>query len=402
MNRVLVTGLGVTTAVGLTVEAFWQALMVGESGADQISQFDASPYTTTIGAEVRAFDADAYFSRKVARRMSRVSQLAVYTTEKALLDAGLNGVAGESPVGVFVGCSQGGFVESEGFFAKSRPSPLALLMPMNSAPASNMSITFNLTGPLLTYDTACSSASHAIGMAALMIRYGQIERAVVGGVDTVFSRDVFRSWCSLGALSRENERPKKACKPFSQNRDGTLLGEGAAMLVLESEAAARRRGARVYAEVAGYGFSSDAHHLTQPQAGGMATAVYNALTDARVNVDEVDYINAHGTGTAVNDAMETEAIKRVFGEQAYSVPMSGIKPAVGHTLAASGAIEFLTCVLAIQHGCLPPTLNYEEPDPACDLDYVVEGAREQNVRLCLSNSFAFGGSNVTLIAKRYE
>ena len=235
-----------------------------------------------------------------------------------------------------------------------------------------------------------------------MIRYGQIERAVVGGVDTVFSRDVFRSWCSLGALSRENERPKKACKPFGQNRDGTLLGEGAAMLVLESETAARRRGARVYAEVAGYGFSSDAHHLTQPQAKGMATAVRNALTDARVNVDEVDYINAHGTGTAVNDAMETEAIKRVFGEQAYSVPMSGIKPAVGHTLAASGAIEFLTCVLAIQNGRLPPTLNYEEPDPACDLDYVVEGAREQNVRLCLSNSFAFGGSNVTLIAKRYE
>lgn len=402
MNRVLVTGLGVTTAVGLTVEAFWQALLMGESGVEQISRFDASLCSTTIGAEVRAFDADGYFTRKVARRMSRVSQLAVYTAEKALVDAGLRDGVGELPVGVFLGCSQGGFVESEGFFAKGRPSPLALLMPMNSAPASNISISFGLTGPSLTFDTACSSASHAIGMAALMIRYGQIERAVVGGVDTVFSQDVFRSWCSLGALSRENERPKKACKPFSRNRDGTVLGEGAAMLVLEAEGAARRRGARVYAEVGGYGFSSDAHHLTQPDVGGMATAVCQALADGRVNVAEVDYINAHGTGTAVNDALETEAIKRVFGEQAYNVPVSGIKAAVGHTLAASGAIEFLTCVLAIQHGCLPPTINYEEPDPACDLDYVVEGAREQKVRLCLSNSFAFGGSNVVLVAKRYE
>lgn len=402
MNRVLVTGMGLITAVGDTPASFWEALLAGRSGARQLTRFDASPYSTSIGAEVVHFDPTTYFDRKMARRMSRASLLGLYAAEQALHDACLVGRERNERIGVILGSSQGGFVESEPYFFHSKPSPMALLKPMNSAPASNISIRFNLTGPSLTIDTACSSASHAIGLAMMMIQSGKVEKAVVGGTDTVFSRDVYRSWCSLGALSRQNDQPERACKPFSKNRDGTVLGEGAAVLVLESEWSAKRRQAKVYAEVAGYGFSSDAHHITYPSSAGMAAAIEDGLADAGVAPSEIDYINAHGTGTRVNDHLETAAVKEVFGELAYQVPMSGIKTAVGHTLAASGAIETIACILALQHDCIPPTNNYEESDPDCDLDYVVTGPRRKKLDVCLSNSFAFGGSNVSLVLQRYN
>ncbi|MEM7119283.1 MAG: beta-ketoacyl-[acyl-carrier-protein] synthase family protein [Chloroflexota bacterium] len=402
MNRVLVTGMGLITALGCDPETFWAALLAGKSGAKPVTRFDARSYSTNIGAEIVDFDPAAYFDRKAARRMSRASLLGLYAAKQALQDACLRSRREGERIGVFIGSSQGGFVESEPYFFHSKPSPMALLKPMNSAPASNISIQFNLTGPSITMDTACSSASHAIGTAMMMIQSGKIDKAVVGGTDTVFSRDVYRSWCSLGALSRQNDVPEKACKPFSKTRDGTVLGEGSAMLVLEAEHSARKRRAKIYAEVAGYGFSSDAHHITHPTSQGMAAAIEHGLVDAGIAPVEVDYVNAHGTGTQVNDRLETAAFKQVFGDLAYQVPMSGIKAAVGHTLAASGAIEAIACALAIQTGCIPPTINYEEADPDCDLDYVVSGPRSQEVNVCLSNSFAFGGSNVSLVITKYE
>lgn len=407
MAEVVVTGTGIVSAIGYSTQSFWEKLLTGASGVDFIKSFDVSDCPTRIGAEVDPLVLTNYFSRKMTTRLSKVALLGLLAAKHAIEDAGIEvKTLSEEPMGVFIGCSQGGFVESESFFKSyfdnGRVTPFAILKPMTSASASHISMYFKLHGPLMTIDSACSSANHAIGLAVTMIRSGQIERAIAGGTDTVFSPAVFRNWCTLQAMSQQNTYPQQACKPFSKNRDGTVLGEGAGMVILESKESAKRRGAHILAEVVGYGCSSDAYHITYPNVDGPAIAIQNALNFARLQPEDVDYINAHATGTMVNDLTETLAIKRVFGEHAYRVPISGIKPVVGHTLAASAALEFIACLMALRDNVIPPTINCEVADPDCDLDYVVEGKRKVELRVLMSNSFGFGGSNAVIIVRRFD
>ncbi len=405
-HKVVITGMGVVSAIGSSASKFWEALLSGESGVDQFTLPDTTEYVTGIGAQVKDLESNPSITRKQALRTSRIAQMSLWAAQQALEDAHLNAAEQAKPVGVFVGCSQGGFVESENFFKlyfeENRTSPWAILKPMNSAPATYLSIECKLRGPCMTIDTACSSTNHAIGMAMNMIRSGQLDVAVVGGTDTVFSPAVYKNWRAMHVLSKSNAAPQRACKPFSRNRDGIVLGEGAGMFVIESEASALRRGAPIQAELRGYGASSDAFHITQPHCEGQTQAMRGALNDAGLAPDQINYICAHATGTTLSDATETRSIKAVFGAHAHRTAISAIKPMVGHTLAASGAMQLASCIGAVQLGWVPPTLNYEEPDPDCDLDYVSEGARQVDVTHCLTNSFAFGGSNAVLVVSRYS
>lgn len=405
MHKVVVTGIGLATAAGLQVKPFWERIVAGQSAVSSIRTMDVTDFPTQIGAEIDLETIEAVLTPKTSSRLSRISKFACYAARQAIDDAVGPGADLHERAGLFIGCSQGGYVESENFFKKyfekKTVSPYAILKPMNSAPATNVSIQCNLHGPVITVDTACSSANHAVGLASVMLASGNLTQAVVGGVDTVFSPAIFHNWCALYAMTRRNDHPHKACKPFSKNRDGTVLGEGAGMVVLETEASALARGAHIYGEIAGYGQSGDAFHLTQSTADGLSAAISHALQQAKVRPEEVDYISAHATGTPLNDATETLAIKQVFGEHAYQIPISGVKPVLGHTLAASAALELIVCLLALRDGIIPPTINYEEADPACDLDYVTEGARPHQPKVCLSNSFGFGGSNAVLVIKKY-
>lgn len=406
MNRVVVTGIGVASAIGLCPEDFWLRLLNGESAVAPLSSIDASEMPTQIGAEVDWPALNAHFPPKAGARLSSISKMGCYAAQQAIADAVGAGNSLHEGAGVIVGVSQGGFVESEihfkNYFERKAVSPFAILKPMNSAPATNISIQCNLRGPVLTVDTACSSANHAIGLAAMMIQCGTLKQAVAGGVDRPFSQATFHNWCSLFAMSRQNCHPQQACKPFSKNRDGTVLGEGAGMVVLEAEASARARGAHIYGEIVGYGQSGDAYHLTQSTPDGLAAAMRHALRQACIEPQQVDYINAHATGTVANDVAESAAIRIVFGSAADQIPVSGIKPVLGHTLAASAALELIACLLALRDGMIPPTINYAGADPDCDLDYVTEGARARVLDFCISNSFGFGGSNAVLVLRRYE
>lgn len=406
MRRAVVTGVGLITAIGNNPHAFWGNLVRRVSGIGPIQGFDVSDCPTRIGAQVTDLKPEARFAPKLASRLSRVSQLGLLAAGEALDSARL--APGEmcTPVGVWIGCAQGGFVSAEESYREhysGKPVPtLGVVLSMNSAVASNIAIQHGLRGPLLTIDTACSSAAHAIGLASQAVRAGFVDVAVAGGADTVFSPVPFRGWCALRVMTTLNETPASACKPFSKNRDGMVLGEGAAMVVLEAKDSARARSATILAEVAGYGSTSDAQHITHPAPEGAANAIMLALHDARLTPAEVDYVNAHATGTRINDEVETVAIKTALAEHAYRVAVSGIKQLTGHTLAAAGAIEAVACILSIQNGEIPPTANYDEADPRCDLDYVVEGPRRQHVEVCLSNSFGFGGSNAVLVIRGYR
>ncbi len=395
-NKVFVTGIGCITAAGSTITEFWNHIANGVSAIQQISTFDISSFETKIGAQVKDIPYANGTSQRKINRLGRSTLMAMYSADQAIKDANLQ-VNHLLTAGVFIGSSQGGFTESESFFkeyfASGHTSPFGILKPMNSAPASQISIEQKIHGPVITIDTACSSANHAIGIAMNMVRWGLLDIAIVGGTDTVFSPAVFKSWCALKALSKDNDHPERACKPFSANRDGTVLGEGAGMLILESEDSMRSRSGKAYAEIAGYGFSADAFHITQTNSDSSAIAIKNAIYDAKWDISDVDYINAHATATVTNDKTETEAIKKVFKDQAYKIPISGIKPIVGHTLAASAALELIACVLIIKNQLIPPTINVEEYDPNCDLDYVTNTARNCRVNRCISSSFGFGGSN---------
>ena len=287
------------------------------------------------------------------------------------------------------------------FVEKSIRDPMTLPILMNNAPASNVSIRFGFRGPLMTIDAACASSSHAIGYAFNMIRFGVLPIMLPGGADSSLSASLIHAWSALRALSERNDTPAEACRPFSLDRDGVVLGEGAGVLILESERSARGRGAPILAEVTGYAATSDGYHLTQPSPQGVSDAMRLALADAELAPEEIDYINAHGTATIWNDKTETAGIKAVFGPGARSIPVVGIKGAIGHSIAASGALELISCVLSIRDSLVPPTINLKVPDPECDLDYVAEGARACRVRHAMSNSFAFGGSNAVLTVSRY-
>jgi 3-oxoacyl-[acyl-carrier-protein] synthase II len=412
MRRVAITGVGVITAVGSGREAFWSALTAGRSGIARIEVFDTSHLKTTIAGVCRDFRPTDFFDEREMARLDRVSQLAIAATDMATREAGLtNGQLDSYDVGVILGTGFGGQGSIEeycgAFFSngKGRRSALAIPKSMYNASSSNIAIRFKTRGPNITISTACSSGANAIGQAFHLIRYGHADRMIAGGADAPITPVVMDAWKDMRVLSTKNDIPERACKPFSANRDGFVLSEGAGIVVLEDLELALARGAHIYAEIIGYGSTADAAHITFPDPDGEANAMLRALKDAGVAPAEIDHVNAHGTATKLNDASETEAIKRVFGNRAYEIPINSIKSMIGHSMGAAGAIELIATVLAIDTRIIPPTINYEEADPQCDLDYVTEGARAMKgnapLRTAMSNSFGFGGNNAVLVTRAF-
>ncbi len=402
LERVFVTGMGVASPLGCTLPELWDGLLEGRPGVTALTDEPYAHLSSRIGAQVTAYDPDALFSSKEARRMSRSSQLAIVAAKQALYQAQLADTSFDrTTVAVVIGSSIGGFSASDPFFKVfyegKRQSPFTIPISMNLGPSSNVSIWFGFQGPLLAVDAACASSAHSIGHAFNLIRTGMLDLAVTGGADSPFSPAVVGAWCSLKALSERNDNPGEACRPFSKDRDGLALGEGAGVLILESERSAQRRGVQPLAEIKGYGASGDSFHLTLPTIDGPVYAMQRALADAGLAPEEIQYINAHGTGTEANDKNETAAIKAVFGDHAYQVPVVGIKAAIGHSIGASAALELISCILSLRDQVVPPTINYKVQDPDCDLNYAVNGRQNHEIHNVLSNSFAFGGSNGVLI-----
>ncbi len=412
MKRIAVTGIGLIAPTGVGRERVWEALAEGRSGISRIEDFDTSNLKTNIAGVCREFRGEEFFDEREMSRLDRVSQMAIAATEMATREAGLtNGQLDSYDAGVYLGTGFGGQGSIEefcgAFFSngKGRRSAIAIPKSMYNASSSNIAIRFKTRGPNITVTTACSSGANAIGQAFHLIRYGHADRMIAGGADAPITPVVMDAWKEMRVLSTKNDPPERACKPFSANRDGFVLAEGAGIVVLEDLEKAVERGAHIYAEVIGYGSTADASHITFPDPDGEAHAMTRALKDAGVRPEEIDYINAHGTATKLNDASETEAIKRVFGSRSYEIPINSIKSMLGHSMGAAGAIEFISTVLAIEHQLVPPTINYEESDPQCDLDYVTEGAREfgssRPLRTAISNSFGFGGNNAVLVVRAY-
>ncbi|MBX6377391.1 MAG: beta-ketoacyl-ACP synthase II [Clostridia bacterium] len=410
-RRGVVTGMGAVTPVGIGVTAFWESLVRGRSGVRVVQRVDVDDLPCRIGAEVLDFDPTDYMDRKEARRTDRFTQFAVAAAREAVADAGLD-LEAEDPFrcGVVFGTGFGGLETLVDQFAvlrekgPARVSPFFIPMMIGNMAAAQVAILLGVRGPNETVTTACASSANAAGEAFRMIQRGDADVIITGGTEAPFSRIALAGFANMKAVSTRNDEPERASRPFDALRDGFVMGEGAGALVLESEEHARRRGARVYAEVVGYGLTADAHHVTQPPPDGEggARSMRRALADAGLEPTAVDYINAHGTSTPQGDVGESRAIRAVFGEHADRLAVSSTKSVTGHLLGAAGAVELIACVKAIQEGVIPPTINYEVPDPACDLDYVPNRARRAPVRVALSNSFGFGGHNCTLIVRRWE
>lgn len=406
MNEVVVTGIGLITPIGTGVDDFWKGLMEGRSGAGKIQAFDASELPIQIACEVRNFDPKDYVTAREVGRTDRFTQMAVGAAGFAWEQAECSdlGVPPER-VGVIIGSGIGGLStiekEHDAFLAGGprRVSPFMIPRLMANAAAAAVSMKFELNGPNYAPTSACATGAHAVGEAFRYLRDGTVDVMVAGGSEAALTPLSVSAFARMGALSRRNDEPERASRPFDANRDGFVFGEGAAVLIMERREVAEARGAPILASISGYGASSDAFHVTQPdpEGKGAALAMRAALADAQANADELDYINAHGTSTPYNDRIETVAIKSVLGNEAKRIPVSSTKSHTGHMLGAAGAVEAAVCVLAIHRGVIPPTINLEEPDPECDLDYVPEGPREMDVRIALSNSFGFGGQNACLV-----
>ena len=417
--RVVVTGLGALTPVGNTVEEFWAALMQGKSGIGPITKFDAEAKTesgefqfaTRIAGEVRNFDELKYVERKEARRLDPYLKYALACAVMAVQDSGLDtGKVDGTRFGTLIGSGIGGIttlLDNHRTLLDRGPdrvSPFFVPMLIINMASGLVSMRFGAKGPNSSVVTACATGNHAIGDAFKIIQRGAADVMIAGGAEAIIVPLTIAGFCSMKAMSTRNDEPQKASRPFDAGRDGFVCGEGGGILVLESLEHARRRDARIYAEVIGYGMTGDAHHMTapDPEGDGAARAMAGALADAGIAPGEVGYINAHGTSTPYNDKFETIAIKRVFGDHARKVAVSSTKSMTGHLLGAAGGIEAIATVLALHHGTLPPTMNYETPDPDCDLDYVPNQARKQDVELALSNAFGFGGTNATLAFRKYR
>lgn len=407
MRRVAVTGLGVISPCGNTPEALFGNLMAGRSGVRRISAPYSDRLTRKIAAEAEFRTSDYFTSRMSA--YDRTGLMALASAMQAWKDAGLELSDEEkSRTGVYMGTGMGGAQSidenCQHLYAenKDRINPLTIVKVMSNAPAAHISIHYGLKGPCLTYCTACSSSSVSLGEAFRQIKYGFSDVILAGGTECLITFGSFKSWESLGVLAIEDpEDPSASSKPFSKDRSGFVIGEGAAVIVLEEMERAQKRGARIYAELAGYGTTADAHHITAPTVEGQSSAMLLALSEAGLGTGNIDYINAHGTATAANDVVETQAIKKVFGDRAYKIPVSSTKSMHGHLIGAAGALEFLISVLAIRNNAVPPTANLRNPDPECDLDYVPNIGRDGlNINTVMSNSFAFGGTNAVLVAKR--
>lgn len=409
-QRVVITGLGAITPLALTVPETWEGLIAGKSGVAHITQFDASEFPVRIAAEVKGFDPRNYMDFKEARRMARCSQLAIAAAQEAVADAQLpQPFVDEERVGVLIGSTIGGFekaVESIDTFREkglARVSPFGLTASVPNMPSHHVSQAFQAKGYSNTVTTACATGTQAVGEAAEVIRRGAADVLICGGVEAVIHFANFVGFIAMRAISARNDEPERASRPFDKDRDGFVIGEGCGLMVLESLPHALQRGAHIYAEVLGYSASSDAFHVAapDPEGAGAVRAMRWALQDAGIAPTEVGYINAHGTSTPLNDVIETNAIKKVFGEYAYRVSVSSTKSMLGHDMAAAGAIEAVVCALTIEQGIIHPTTNYETPDPECDLDYVPNQARQAEVNIALSNSFGLGGQNACLVLGRY-
>ena len=411
MTRVVVTGMGAVTPVGNDVPTTWKNVVEGRSGVGKITLFDATDLETRIAAEVKGFDPVALFGAKAARRMDRYTQFALAAAQEAVADARLTfGPGNNERVAVIVGTGVGGMgtlvqqVHQLDQAGPRRVSPFFIPMMLCDSAAGQVAIAFGIRGPNMAVLSACASGANCIGEAAEMIRHGRVDKAVCGAAEAGVLRLAIAAFNAMGAVSRRNEEPTRACRPFDANRDGFVMGEGAAIMILERLEDALARGAPVYAEIIGYGASADAWHITAPpeDGAGAALAMRVTLTSAGIVPADVDYINAHGTSTPLNDKAETLAIKSVFGPHAYRLAVSSTKSTTGHLLGASGAVAAIITVKALQEGVIPPTINYETPDPDCDLDYVPNSARQAPLRVALCNSFGFGGHNACLAWRRYS
>jgi 3-oxoacyl-[acyl-carrier-protein] synthase II len=410
-RRVVVTGLGVVTPLGHDLDTFWKNLVSGQCGIDRISAFDPSPYDTQIAGEVKNFDpSPAFPSPKEIRRTDRYSQFGIYAGWSALKDSGLElDKEDVDEIGVFLGSGIGGLTTTSDQLkilherGPGRVSPFTIPMLISNMASGLISMYFNLRGPNFATCSACATANHAIGEAWRTIKMGDAQVMLAGGSEAAVIPIGIAGFCAMRAMSTRNDDPKHASRPFDKDRDGFVMGEGAGVVVLEELEHAKKRGANIYCELAGYGNTADAHHLTAPSPGGEGAArcMKMALKTGGLNLEDVSYINAHGTSTPVGDIAETQAIKTVFGDHAKKLAVSSTKGATGHMLGAAGAVEMAACALAIKHGILPPTINYQTPDPECDLDYVPNTAREMKVNAIVNNSFGFGGHNSTISAKKF-
>ncbi len=409
-RRVVITGLGTYNQLGNDVETTWTHIAQGQSGIGPITRFDASNYKTRFAGEVRGFDPEALFGRKDARRMSRVSQLALAATEQALADSQLSLTeAQKDQIGVIIGSGMGSMepiidnVNTLNEKGHGRVSPFFVPMMLADTPAAMISIAYGLRGPNMSIATACATGNNVIGEGAKIIQRGAAEVMVAGGAEAAILPVVMAGFSVMKALSTRNDAPERASRPFDLNRDGFVTSEVTAVLILESLEHARARGAHIYGEVLGYGTSADAYHISMPAADGAGAvkAIRAALDDASLEPTDIDYINAHGTSTLLNDKGETAAIKTVFGKQAYNIPVSSTKSMHGHLLGAVGVLEALICLQSMAAGLLPPTINYETPDPLCDLDYVPNSARKATINTAMSNGFGLGGHNATIILGKW-
>ncbi len=402
--------MGAVTPLGIGVDAFWQGLLEGRSGIDRVTRIDVSNMPTQVAGEVKDFDPAAFMDAKEAKRMDRFTQFAVAAAKMALEDAGINpDVIAKDRVGVVLGSGIGGMetlleqIEVQRVKGPGRVSPFLVPMMIMNMAAGQIAIIFGFTGPNLTVVTACASGTNAVGEAFRMIQNGVADMVITGGTEAAITSLAFAGFCSMKAMSRVVDEPAKASRPFDLHRDGFVMGEGAGLLILESLESAQRRKARIYAEVLGYGATADAHHITAPAPGGVgaAQAMAQAIADAGLLPEDIDYINAHGTSTDLNDKYETMAIKDVFKEHAKKLAISSTKSMTGHLLGAAGGIEAIVTALTLYHDKIHPTINYEHPDPECDLDYVPNQVRAAQVKYALSNSLGFGGHNATIVLGKF-
>jgi 3-oxoacyl-[acyl-carrier-protein] synthase II len=410
-RRVVITGVGCISPVGNDVSTMWNNIQAGNSGVSPITHYDTTEYKTKIAAEVKGFDGTALFGSREARHMDRFTQFAVASAIQAVQDANLEiNDSSRDRIGVVIGTGIGGistlFEQTLVFLERgpSRVSPFLVPMMLPDTGASMVAINLGVRGPNMAVVTACATGTNAVGEGTEIIRRGQADVMLVGGSEAAILPIAMAGLGVMTALSTHNDEPQRASRPFDLNRDGFVMGEGSAVLVLEALEHAQARRAKILAEVIGYGSTNDAFHISAPaeNGAGAALCMSMALNNAGISINDIDYINAHGTSTPLNDKSESAAIKTVFGEQAYKIPISSTKSMTGHLLGASGALEAVICVNVLKTGILPPTINYETPDPECDLDYVPNTARKAQVRNLMSNSFGFGGHNATIILSRYE
>ncbi len=409
-RRVVLTGIGTINPIGLNTDEFWKSLLEGKSGVDRITRFDTTDYATKIAAEVKGFDAGQHFEKKELRRLDPFAQFAIVAAREAVASSGINfDEEDRDRIGVIVGSGIGGMLSFEEEMTKlvnqgpRRISPFFIPQMISDIAAGHISMEYGLKGPNYATVSACATSGHAIGAAAMAIQRGDADMMVCGGSEAAVTPMGIGGFNAMKAISTNNENPHKASRPFDLNRDGFVMGEGAGIIFLEELEHARSRGAQIIAEVAGIGFTADAYHLTAPAPGGEGAvrAMRRCLEDGALDVRDIDYINAHGTSTPYNDKNETEAIKTVFGDYAYEIAISSTKSMTGHMLGAAGAVELIVSALALMENKIPPTINYETPDPECDLNYTPNKSADRQVDAVISNTFGFGGHNACISMKKY-